>query len=182
MKSYKASVIFSIRMISVKQSQHQDIVIGDLGKSSHTIHYNRFHILIESKICLSQVDPWLFLFGIFRSLTSECQKLFTSSSTIAVAPLYQGSSFILKSPKIESRESKMCQFSFQYHILKMNGYPSDEPVAILAVFMIEIQGEFNFITPLSFWNFKKMGKDRNWHWIHWICLMVVQLWKFQLMW
>ena len=56
MKSYKASVIFSIRMISVKQSQHQDIVIGDLGKSSHTIHYNRFHILIESKICLSPVE------------------------------------------------------------------------------------------------------------------------------
>ena len=56
MKSYKASVIFSIRMISVKQSQLQDIVIGDLGKSSHTIHYNRFHILIESKSCLSPVE------------------------------------------------------------------------------------------------------------------------------
>ena len=87
-------------------------------------------------------------------MTSECQQLFSNtepkSNTIAVASLYQGSSFILKSPKIESRESRMCQFSFQYHILKMNGYPSDEPVAILAVFMIEIQGEFDFINPLLF--------------------------------
>lgn len=42
----------------------------------------------------------------------------------------------------------MCKFSFQYHILKMNGFPSDEPVAILAVFMIETQGESNFIPSL----------------------------------
>ena len=69
-------------------------------------------------------------------------------NTIAVAPLFQGSSYILKSPTIQSNESKMCKFSFQYHILKMNGFPSDEPVAILAVFMIEIQGESNFIPPL----------------------------------
>ena len=121
-----------------------------------------------------------------RSMTSECQQLFSNtgpkSNTIAVAPLYQGSSFILKSPKIQSRESKMCQFSFQYHILKMNGYPSNDPVAILAVFMIEIQ--VSSILSLLYHSesrFKKMGQDRNWHWILWICLMVVQLWKFQLM-
>ena len=86
-------------------------------------------------------------------MTSECQKLFTNtereSNTIVIAPLLnQEDSFILKSPKIESKESKMCLFSFQYHILKMNGYPADEPVAILAVFMIEIQGWSNFIPPL----------------------------------
>ena len=85
-------------------------------------------------------------------MTSECRHLFTNtereSNTIAVAALYQEDSFILKSPKIESKESKLCQFSFQYHILKSNGLPTDEPVAILAIFMIEIQGWSNFIPPL----------------------------------
>ena len=44
---------------------------------------------------------------------------------------------------MESKISEMCQLSFQYHILKMNGHPTStgEPVAILAVFMIEIHGE-----------------------------------------
>ena len=44
---------------------------------------------------------------------------------------------------MESKINEMCQLSFQYHILKMNGHPTSagEPVAMLAVFMIEIHGQ-----------------------------------------
>ena len=43
---------------------------------------------------------------LFRSLTNECQKLFSSPNAIAVAPLYKDSSFILKSPEMESKISQ----------------------------------------------------------------------------
>lgn len=78
---------------------------------------------------------------------------------MAVAPLYEGSAFILRSPKIESKKSEMCQLSFQYHILKMNGYPTlvDEAVAILAIFMIEIHGELNSTLPFIIFHLPEDG-------------------------
>ena len=69
MKFFKANEIFSIRMILVKQSQHQHIVIGDSEKSYHSKSYNRFHIWIESKIpCIHCrqlnfiVQPWFYFY------------------------------------------------------------------------------------------------------------------------